>query len=110
MRYAVKLTATVVDQVTRYARFIAEERQAPENALRWLERVYDAIETLDQSPHRCALAPENAHRPYEIRRLLIGRYLALFTIDEAKRVVHVIGFRHGQRLPRPGELPMKPPE
>jgi plasmid stabilization system protein ParE len=110
MRYAVKLSVTVVEQITEYARFISEQRHAPENAQQWLERVYDAIETLDQSPHRCALALENAHRPYEIRRLLIGRYLALFTIDETKRVVHVIGFRHGHRLPRPAELPTKPPE
>lgn len=110
MRYAVKLTATVVEQITEYALFIAKERRAPETAQRWLERVYDAIDTLDHAPHRCTLAPENVHRPYEIRRLLIGRYLALFTIDETKRAVHVIGFRHGHRLPRPGDLPAKPPE
>ena len=110
MRYTVKLSVTVVEQITEYARFVAEQRRAPENAQRWLERVYDAIETLDRMPQRCDLAPENAHRPYEIRRLLIGQYLALFTIDEAKRAVHVIGFRHGYRLPRPGELPAKSPE
>jgi len=110
MRYTVKLSATVVDQITDYALFIAKQRRAPEIAQRWLERVYDAIDTLDRMPHRCALAPENAHRPYEIRRLLIGQYLALFTIDEEKRAVHVIGFRHGYRLPRPADLPANPPE
>lgn len=108
MRYTVRLTATTVEQVTRYARFIAIERQSPENAQRWLERVYNAIETLSHSPRRCSLAPEDAYRPYEIRRLLIGRYLALFTIDESKKSVHVIGFRHGHRLPRAGELPLQP--
>ena len=110
MRYTVKLSVTVVQQITEYACFIAEQRRAPENAQRWLERVYDAIDTLDRMPQRCGLAPENGHRPYEIRRLLIGQYLALFTIDEGKRVVHVIGFRHGHRLPRLSDLPSKLPE
>jgi len=110
MRYTVKLSVTVVEQITEYALFIAEQRRAPENAQRWLERVYAAIETLDRMPQRCVLAPENAHRPYEIRRLLIGQYLALFTIDEEKRAVHVIGFRHGHRLPRPGDLPTESPK
>lgn len=110
MRYTVKIPVTVVEQITEYARFIAEQRRAPENAQRWLVRVYDSIDTLDRLPQRCGLAPENAHRPYEIRRLLIGQYLALFTIDDQKRVVHIIGFRHGHRLPRPGDLPALPPK
>jgi plasmid stabilization system protein ParE len=110
MRYTVKLSATVVEQITEYARFIAEQRRAPENAQRWLERVYDAIDTLDRMPQRCGLAPENAHRPYEIRRLLIGQYVALFTIVEDKRAVHVVGFRHGHRFPRLGDLPAERPE
>ncbi len=66
MRYTVKLTVTVVEQITEYARFIAELRRAPENAQRWLERVYDSIDKLDHMPQRCGLAPENGHRPYEI--------------------------------------------
>jgi len=70
--------------------------------------VYDAIETLAFFPRRFALAEEDAHRPYEIRRMLIGNYLALYTIDDSVRTVKLIAFRHGARLPRPEELPEEP--
>jgi len=43
-------------------------------------------------------------RAYEIRRLLIGDYILLYTIVEETRTVWVIGFRHGSRLPRPDNL------
>jgi hypothetical protein len=36
---------------------------------------------------------------------LVGKYLLLYTVIEADRVVRVVGFRHGARLPRRGDLP-----
>jgi hypothetical protein len=77
----------------------------PQTAERWINRVYDIIATLDAFPSRNALAEENRYRDYEIRRQVIGNYLALYSIDEEAATVHVIGFRHGHRLPRPSELP-----
>jgi hypothetical protein len=86
------------------ARYIAVECQAPLNASRWLEQVWDAIDGLEYLPNRHNLAPESAFKSYEVRRALVGDYLILFTIDEAAAKVWVIGFRHGSRLPRPEEL------
>ncbi len=60
---------------------------------------------LDIFPHRFGLAEEDAHRSYEIRRLIFGNYLAIYTIDEVRKTVKVVGFRHGARLPQPDELP-----
>jgi plasmid stabilization system protein ParE len=105
MSYTVYVTEATYEQISRYVKYIAEEQRAPLNARRWQDRVYTAIESLDYHPYRCELAPENAYRDYEIRRLRIGRYLALYTIVEEQQRVYVIGFRHGARLPRPQELP-----
>jgi hypothetical protein len=38
----------------------------------------------------------------------MGDYLALFTIDEPARTVHVIGFRHGHKRPLT-DLPKQEP-
>ncbi|MGF1632247.1 MAG: hypothetical protein ACFCVE_00195 [Phycisphaerae bacterium] len=67
--------------------------------------MYEAIDTLDFLPRRCNLAEEDAHRPYEVRRLILGRHLILFTIDDATGTVYILGLRHGARLTRPDPLP-----
>jgi mRNA-degrading endonuclease RelE of RelBE toxin-antitoxin system len=74
------------------------------NASRRLEQVWDVIDDLEHMPSLHNLAPENAFVSYEMRRALVGDYMILFTIDDDKHRVTVIGFRHGSRLPRPDDL------
>ena len=109
MKYAVEITDTAFELIRAQARYIAVDCQAPLNAARWLEQVWDVIDGLEQLPTRHNLAAEDAFKSYEVRRALVGDYLILFTVDESARRVWVIGFRHGARLPRPEELPDAPP-
>ena len=110
MKYAVEITDVAFELIRAQARYIAIECQAPLNASRWLEQVWDAIDGLEEMPNRHNLAPENDYKPYEVRRVLVGDYLILFTIDQSAGKVWVIGFRDGSRLPRPDELPSAPPK
>ncbi|MFA9478779.1 type II toxin-antitoxin system RelE/ParE family toxin [Phycisphaerales bacterium AB-hyl4] len=75
------------------------EEKAPLNAQRWLEGLWDAVDTLETWPTRCSLAPENAYRPFEIRKLNHGSHLILFTINKEQATVYVIGLRHGMQEP-----------
>ena|ERR1700722_17114466 len=109
MKYVVEVTDAAFDAIRAHARYIAVERQAPINAARWLEQIWDAIDGLEEMPRQHNLAAEDAFKPYEVRRALVGNYLILFTIDDHSRKVWVIGFRHGSRLPRPVDLPDKRP-
>ncbi len=59
-------------------------------------------------PDRYDLAAEGRYCSYEVRRLLIGDYLAAYHVDESSQVVTVLSFRHGSRLPRPSDLPDDP--
>ncbi len=77
-RYKVVVSPAARQQVADQGRFIAEQSGSLEVALRWVDRIYESIDTLDFSPHRYELAEENRYRDYEIRRLLIGKYLALY--------------------------------
>ncbi|HZK81795.1 MAG TPA: type II toxin-antitoxin system RelE/ParE family toxin [Humisphaera sp.] len=104
MKYTVEVTQAAFDAIRTQARYIAVEYQAPLNASRWLEQVWDVIDGLEHMPSRHNLAPEDAFKPYEVRRALIGIFMVLFTIDEEAHTVTVIGFRHGSRLPRPNDL------
>ena len=103
--YAVELTDAALAAITAQARYIAVEAQAPLNAERWLGRICDAVVSLEQFPQRAAKAEEDAYVKYKVRRLVIDSHLLLFTIDDDRRKVWIIGLRHGHRLPQPGALP-----
>ena len=76
-------------------------QEAGETGLRWFQGLHQAIATLADSPQRCALAPENAVFPFEVRHLLYGRkphvYRTIFTIED--NTVSVLHIRHGRRQP-----------
>lgn len=68
---------------------------SPSHADMWLDSLLIAIDTLEQYPKRCPVAPEAEAFSYEVRHLLHGAYRVLFTIhDREVRVFHV---RHGSR-------------
>ena len=72
-----------------------------DTGIRWFTALTDAIESLAEFPERCALAPESALFPDEVRHLLCGRiphvYRILFTITG--HTVYVLHVRHGRRQP-----------
>ncbi len=106
--YAVELTDAAMAAIATQAEYIAVEAQAPLSAESWLAKIWDAVDSLEQSPRRAGKAEEDAYVEYEVRRLVIGTHLLLFTIDDDRQKVWIIGLRHGHRLPRPGDLPVEP--
>jgi plasmid stabilization system protein ParE len=68
---------------------------SPEQATLWYFDITERIESLQNSPYRCALARENSHFPEEIRQLLFGKYRILFTVRDEE--VHVLHVRHSAR-------------
>ena len=69
-RYTVELTDTAFAAIAEHARYIAIEGRAPDNAQRWLERVWDAIDSLETLPRRAAKAQEDYYVAYEVRQLV----------------------------------------
>ncbi len=105
IEYSVEVTDAAFVAIRKHARYIAIESQSPQNAKRWLDRVWDAVDSLERLPRRAAKAHEDEFVAYEVRQLVVGSHLLLFTIDDEQRKVWVVGLRHGRRLPRPEELP-----
>lgn len=110
MRFRVEVADEARQSIRESVRYIAIERKAPLNAERWLARIWQAVDSLERFPHRCPLAPESRALPYEVRTKMVGSHLLLFHIDDGANVVHILGFRHGHRRPRPGDLPPVIPE
>lgn len=75
---------------------------SPEKATFWNFDIQDAIDSLQNFPFRCPLAPESETFGTAIRHLIFGKYRILFTvIDET---VFVLRVRHSaQDVLRPDE-------
>ena len=110
MTYRVLIALPALEVIREQAHYLAVEQQAPAAAERWLQRVQDAAKTLVRFPHRCALAPENRYRPYEIRWLGVDRFMLLFAIEEASKRVWILSARHGHQLPKLADLPDDRPD
>jgi len=104
-QYTVRVSSFAAKQIAEYGVFIAKQSGHVEIADRWMDHVYASMQKLHYSPRRFVFAEENKYRNYEIHRQIIGQYLALYTVDDETEVVQIIGFRQGNRLPRPDELP-----
>lgn len=107
-KYDVITTDTAKAAIGEQVRYIKDEQQAPQNAATWLGRVWTAIDGLELMPMRHSVAEGYDHLPYVVRRVLVDRHLVLFTVDEAAKVVYVIGLRHGSSRPQRADLPTDP--
>ncbi len=83
--YSVEMTDAAFVAIRKHARYIAVESQSPENAKRWLERVWDAVDSLEHLPRRGAKAQEDAFVAYEVRQLVVGSHLLLFSMTSFRR-------------------------
>ena len=107
-RFRVEVTDTARAAITAQASYIAHDAHAPLGAQRWVDRVWEALDSLREFPRRAPLAEENGYVDYEVRELVVGTHLILFRINDERETVFVIGLRHGHRLPRPDDLPKGP--
>lgn len=95
--YRVDVEESAEEKIRLYIRYIAVDQKSPQAAERMLDRIWDAIDSLELFPFRCPLAPENEFREPEIRMKIFGPCVLLYNTDEIERLVTVIGFRHCRR-------------
>ena len=90
VKYTVKLYKRAFKDMDRIYAYIALEKLSPENAKGQTDRIKKAIldlETLPQS-HQDRLVGRYAGKGY--KQLLIDNYVAIFRIDEKKKIVWVV--------------------
>lgn len=96
--FRVLVTDRALAAIDEQVAYVARERQAPLAESRLLGEIDRAIDTLRYFPHRCPRAPEDRLVEYDVRvRIVKKSYLLLFWIDEQRRAVTVVAFRHGRR-------------
>jgi toxin ParE1/3/4 len=89
-KYKVQLYPRAFRDIDDIYSYIALEKLAPENAKGQTDRIWNAIKLLDTFPssHQDRLEGRYAGKGY--KQLIIDNYLAIFKIDEDKKVVYVV--------------------
>lgn len=70
--------------------YIALEKQSPEYAQGQTDRIWNALRTLDTFPQSHQERNEGRYAGKGYRQLLIDNYVAIFKIDESKKVVTIV--------------------
>ena len=96
-KYEVMLYPKAYRDIDEIYAYIALEKLAPENAQGQTDRIWDAIDTLETFPqsHQDRLVGRYAGKGY--KQLLIDNYVAIFKIDEKKKIVYVITVQYQGR-------------
>lgn len=101
MAYRVRFAASAEEDLEHLYLWVVT--RAPLHGRVWFKGLENAIYSLQESPHRCPLAPENYQPEDGIRHLLYGKkpnvYRVLYLVNEKEKTVHVLHIRHGARIP-----------
>lgn len=98
-KFTVKLYKRAIKDIDSIYAYIADEKLSPENAKGQAERIKNAIlglETVPQS-HQDRLVGRYAGKSY--KQLLIDNYVAIYRIDEVKKIVWVVTVQYQGRKP-----------
>jgi plasmid stabilization system protein ParE len=97
MNYTVIITAQALEELEAAYLWLLERTE--QHAPAWYNRVLDAVNSLQQMPARCPLAPENEEADEEVRHLIVGDHIHGYRIIFAIRGIDVIvlDIVHGAR-------------
>ena len=106
MTYRVIVTPLALEHMQRIADYIADSLQAPDTALRWLDKTEQAIASLETMPLRFMSVEEEPWHSKGIRRMLEGNYFVYYVVDEAAFTVRVLAvvYARSDQLAKLGDL------
>ncbi len=101
-RLHVHVVPFVEDEILRQVLYIAQE--SIDNALAWENRLRAAMNSLGDFHGHAIDDDLSDGLGYPVHKLVFeGTYLVHYYVDDAAGEVRVVRFRHGARLPKPGE-------
>lgn len=97
VKYHIKLYPRAYRDMEEIYRYIAIEKQVPENAKAQTDRIWRAIKKLETFPssHQDRLEGKYAGKGY--KQLLVDNYMAIYKIDETEKTVYVITVQYQRR-------------
>lgn len=96
-KYRVKVNSRAIRELDHIYEYIANEKLAPENAKGQVERIKNAVLSLDTFPQSRQERNEGRYAGKGYRQLLIDNYIVIFRIDEPHKTVYVVTIQYQRR-------------
>lgn len=95
--YKIKVTDYALEQLREIQEYITVSLQAPETAAKWRENMKKELESLSHFPNRVMLTEEEPWHSEGIHRLVVGKHLVYFWIDDSDFTVWITAVVYGSR-------------
>jgi len=92
--YRVIISPQAVEDLIRILDEVA--KQSPRNAVKVIDRLVIELNSLAEFPRRYAVI-EDATVPFDVRRMPIPPFRALYRVIEQHRTVEILTVRHGRQ-------------
>lgn len=96
-KYKVKVNPRAIRELDHIYGYIANEKLAPENAKRQVDRIKKAVLNLDTFPQSHQERNEGRYAGKGYRQLVIDNYIIIFRIDELNKIVYVVTIQYQGR-------------
>lgn len=96
-KYKVKINPKAVSELDSIYEYITKEKSAPENAKKQVGRIRKAILSLETFPQSHQERSEGRYAGKGYRQLLIDNYIAIFRIDETRKIVYIVTIQYQGR-------------
>lgn len=110
--YRIIVTPLAYEHLKDAVNYIRDTLQAPDTALRWLDRMEIAMGSLSAMPLRNRVIPDEPWHSEGVRRMREGNFFIYYWVNEAAGSVHVLAVIYARRdqlpLLRNLELPEHP--
>ena len=95
--YKVRMTDYALEQMDEVQQYIAISLAAPDTASRWREHMKKELASLSQFPNRVPLTEEEPWHSEGVHKMVVGKHLAYFWIDENSFTVWITAVVYGSR-------------
>jgi plasmid stabilization system protein ParE len=86
-QYSVPITNKALEDMEEIYTYIAEQLQAPENAMGQYNRIAEAIQKLNVFPERVRIMESEPEHTMGLRQLPIDNFAAFYVIEDDKVIV-----------------------
>ena len=97
MNYKINLTPKAQSDLNEIFRYIAVDLQSIQNATGQLDRLENAISSLEQMPERYRVYDKEPWRSRNLRIMTVDNYLIFYVPNNEERTVTVIRIMYGGR-------------
>jgi toxin ParE1/3/4 len=96
-RYDLVIAEAAEADLDEIADYISYELKEPTTALKQLERIKEAMATLEELPERYSPVQDKYLAAKGIRKLPVDNYLIFYTVNRSTNTVNIARVLHGRR-------------